>query len=192
MFKWHENQEAGFRMNAKRHFKVGMQQNRTPDWIHASLPPPHVLANQRCPCPLGAAAANDFRCTADPSTFLPFKALANSPSPCTRGAKQGSQRSQFTRTTFRAGLTGRARESIDANRWETSTHTQKTIQEAHAKLSAMLADPCNYIARSLEVSSNVSDACCGVHKKKRPLEKIKELIMFLRQVHSVAEPSWHN
>lgn len=183
-------------MSAKGHFKVGTQQNRTPDWIHASLPPPHVLTNQRCPCPLGAAAANDFRCTADPSTFLPFKDFANSPSPRTRRAKQGSQRSRFTRTTVRAGLTGRAQESIDANRWETSTHTHarthaKTIQEAHVKLLAMLEDPCNQIARSLEVSSNVSDARCSVHKK-RPLEKIKELIMFLRQVHSVAEPSWHN
>lgn len=40
MFKFHDNQEAGFRMNAKGHFNVGMQQNRTPDWIHLSLPLP--------------------------------------------------------------------------------------------------------------------------------------------------------
>lgn len=43
--------------------------------------PPHVLTNQCCPCPLGTAAANDFQCTADPSTFLPFKAFTNSPFP---------------------------------------------------------------------------------------------------------------
>lgn len=79
------------------------------------------MTNQRCPCPLGTAAANDFQCTADPSTFLPFKAFTNSLSPCRRRAKQGSQRSGFTPTTVRAELTGRAPESIDANHRETST-----------------------------------------------------------------------
>lgn len=61
--------------------------------IHLKPTPAHVWTNQRCPCPLGPAASNDFRCTADPSTFLPLKAFTNSSSQCTHRAKQSSQRS---------------------------------------------------------------------------------------------------
>lgn len=95
--------------------------------------PPYALTNHCCPCPLGSAAGNDFRCTADPSTFLAFKAFTNSPSSCTRGAKQRSQWSRFTRTTGRAE---RGSQSM-----QITGKPQRTIEEVHVKLLAMLEDP---------------------------------------------------
>lgn len=185
MNKVSNNAHKWFGDECKWTFFCGGKTNSRQDPSEPS--PPHVLTNQRCPCPLGSAAGNDFRCTADPSTFLPFKAFTNSPSLCTRRAKQGSQWSWFMRTAVRAE---RGSQSM-----QITGKPQRTIEEVHAKLLAMLEDPRNHMARSLEVSSNVSSVRCSRSisaAKNRPLEKIKELIMLLRQVHSVAEPSWHN
>lgn len=176
----------GFMINAEGHFNAGTPQNKPPRHDPSKafpLPTCGQISAARVhwdPQPAMISNAQQI----PPPSFLWKPSLIPLPSAHAELSRVPNGL-EFSRATARTEPTGRARESIDANHWETSTKNDTGSASKVLGYAWVSLQP--NCGRSLEVSSRSVSAA-----KKRPFENIKELVMLFTQVHSVAEPSSHN